>query len=219
MVLADALVYGLAALVLTAQSTAPSFKAEEQRRLNECLNKAVEDPTEAYEDGLVWLDEGNRPGARFCTATALIELGNYAEGADRLEALAQAPDGGTLGERAIYLAQAGNAWLLSGLPQEAVIALTDALTLDRFDPEVYKDRARAYLAQELWSEGEKDLDKSLELQPGDIEAYLLRAETRLRQNRLEQAMADVQQARAIDGENIEALLLRGRIRIAQFDAE
>lgn len=209
------IIYGLFAISVNAQTIADDIKAEEQARLNACLERQIEEPEEAYEDGLAWLSEGNRPAARYCTATSLIQLGKYVEGADRLEALAGAPDGGTLEDRAIYLAQAGNAWLLAGLPEEAVIAFTDAMQFAAHDPTIFIDRARAYLLQEKWEEGEADLDQAIQMQPGDITAYLLRGEARLRQDRYDDAMGDVEQARAIDKTNIEALVLRGDIREAK----
>lgn len=219
MALTPAIVYGLTALIGTAQTTSDLIKAEEQRRLNDCLERQLDDPEGAYEDGLAWLMEGNRPMARYCTATSLIELGKYVEGADRLEALAIAPDGGSVVDRSIYLAQAGNAWLLAGLPEEAIITFTDAMKFDANDPDLYKDRARAYLTQQKWKEGEADLDQAITLLSTDIEAYLLRGEARFQQNQFDTAMEDVDQARALDETNIDALLLRGRIREAKWQAE
>ena len=81
-----------------------------------CIEKIDKDAEAAYQDGLSWLSRGNRPAARHCTALALIALGHEAEGAARLEELANAPDGGTLEERGVYLVQSGNAWLMAGMP-------------------------------------------------------------------------------------------------------
>ena len=93
------------------QSTGDLIAAEEQARLDACLTRIESDPEEAYEDGLAWLYQGNRPGARQCTALALIALGHPEEGAERLKNLANSTDGGTLEQRAAYLSQAGNAWI------------------------------------------------------------------------------------------------------------
>lgn len=212
MALLPALVYGIAAFFSNAQTTADLIKAEEQQRLSACLQMQEDAPEEAYEDGLAWLMEGNRPAARYCTATSLIALGKFVDGATRLEELAMAADGGTVEDRAIYFAQAGNAWLLAGLPEEAIIAITAAIKFNANDPALFIDRARAQLTLEKWSEGEADLDEAIAMQPGDIDAYILRGEARLRQDRYDEAMDDVLQARALDETNIEALLLRGRIR-------
>ncbi len=215
MVFLSALVYAVATLSPSAQTTtADLIMADEQSRLNACLTKQEDDPEDAYEDGLAWLNEGNRPAARYCTATSLIALGQYVEGADRLEALAAAPDGGAGADRAIYLTQAGNAWMLAQLPQEAVITLTDAMKFDDEDAALYQDRARAYLMLDSWSEAESDLDQAIARQPGDIQSYILRGEARLRQDKLDAAMEDVLQARSIDETDIDALLLRGRVREA-----
>lgn len=214
MVLSSVIVYGLAALAANAQTTADLIKAEEQERLGACLQRQQTEPMEAYEDGLQWLSEGNRPAARYCAATALIELGKYAEGASQLENLALAPDGGSAEDRAIYMTQAGNAWLIGELPEAAIVSFTDALKLNAFDPALYQDRARAYFALEKWEEGEADLDQSITMQPGDIQSYLLRGRARLNQGKLDAAMEDVVQARGIDETNIPALLLRGDVREA-----
>ena len=64
---------------LQTTSAGERIAAEEQARLEACLAKIETDPDDAYEDGLAWLYQGNRPGARQCTAMALIALGHQAE--------------------------------------------------------------------------------------------------------------------------------------------
>lgn len=206
------LVYAAASIFLSAQDAADDIRAEEIRKLRTCLELVQEDPEAAYEMSLSWLYEGNRPGARECKATALIALEDFEEGALQLEALANAPDGGELEDRAHYLSRAGNAWLQAGLPEEAIIAFDNALTLYKENFDLYKYRAQAYLALGDWHKAEADLDLALGSQPGDINAWLYRAQARLGQRRYDDAMDDVVQARAIDPENIDALLLRGQIR-------
>ena len=209
------LVYAAASLFLSAQTVADDIRAEEMRKLKTCLELVEEDETAAYEMSLEWQYEGNRPGARECKASALIRMGDYEEGALQLEQLANAPDGGTLQDRAHFLSKAGSAWLMAGLPEEAIIAFDNAETLDDENYDIKKYRAQAYLAQERWQDAEKDLDIAIGNQPGDLTAYLFRAEARLQQNRFDDALADIDQARAIDNENIDALLLRGQIREAK----
>ena len=106
-------------------TTAPAaFAQTEEQKHQQCIEKIDQDAEAAYQDGLSWLARGNRPAARHCTALALIALGQEAEGAARLEELANAPDGGTLDERGVYLVQSGNAWLMAGMPDAAVVTLT-----------------------------------------------------------------------------------------------
>ncbi len=89
-------------IVLAALAFAPAaFAQTEEERLQTCLEQIDRDAEVAYQDGLSWMAKGNRPGARQCTALALIALGQEAEGAARLEELANAPDAGGLEARAI----------------------------------------------------------------------------------------------------------------------
>ena len=156
----------------------------------------------------------NVPGARQCVALALIALGQEDEGAARLEELANASDGGTMEQRALYLTQAGNAWLVAGAPEAAVVTLTNALKIMPNEPNLLVDRASAQILLGKWPEAIKDLDKALEALPGLAAAHQLRAEARLNMNDLEPALADVKAAMAAEPDNIDTLVLRGRIREA-----
>ena len=106
-----------AGAALVMQSAGAEIAKAEDARLEACVERIETDPENAYEDGLAWTAEGNRPGARQCTALALIALGSLESGAERLQALATAPDGGTMEQRALYLSQAGHAWLQAGAPE------------------------------------------------------------------------------------------------------
>ena len=196
-------------------SAAEELAREEEQRMESCLTRLETDPAGAYEDGLTWLSESNRAYARHCTALALIELGHAAEAAARLESLANAPDGGTVEARAIFLSQAGNAWLLARNPEAAEVALTSALKLSKDDPESLKDRARARLLLEKWAEAENDLSAALYLKAHDVDALRMRAEARLNQDDRQGAYEDVQIARELAPDNVDVLVLRGRVREAQ----
>lgn len=201
-------------LLPVSQSALADIARAEQERLETCLIKTETAPSEAYEDSLAWLSNGNRPKARYCNAVALMAMDRLEEGASRLEALATAPDPIEIEDRRLYLAQAGNAWLAANYPEAAIVALTDALKLNADDPQVYKDRAAAYLAVERWVEGIEDLNTALLLSPNDPEALSLRARTHLAQDNLRAAKADMEQAVIYDPENIDLLVLRGQIREA-----
>lgn len=201
-----------ALLMVTAAEQAAR---EEARRLEACIARMADDPAGAYEDGLAWLAEGGRPFARHCAALALIELGEPGEGAARLEALAAAPDAGAMAARVIYLAQAGNAWLLAHNPEAALNAFSSAVRFSPFDGALRKDRARAYIALGRWDEAGADLDRAIEAAPRDVEALRLRALALLERGRLEEAFADIETARAAAPADLDVLVLRGRIREAQ----
>lgn len=195
--------------------TAPMASAQpEGERLELCIEQIDRDPEVAYQDGLTWLSRGNRPAARHCTALALIALGQEAEGAARLEELANAPDAGTLEARGVYLAQSGNAWLMAGMPAEAIVTLTNAMKLRPSDGELYKDRARAYVQQKKWREAANDLDSAIIMSAGDAEAYRLRGLAYLRSNRLVEAWADVEAAMKLAPTDVNVVVLRGDVREA-----
>ena len=203
-----------AAFLPVSQTASADIAQAEQARLEACLVKAETEPEEAYEDSLAWLSSGNRPRARYCNAVSLLALDRLEEGAARLEALATAPDAIAVEDRTLYLVQAGNAWLSANYPDAAIVALTDALKLEKEDPNVYKDRAAAYLAVERWIEGVDDLNKALELSPSDAEALSLRARAHLATENLRAAKADMEEALIYDPENLQILVLRGEIREA-----
>ena len=186
----------------------------ERARLNACIEMTDENPSLAYEDSLAWLSSGNRPNARYCNAIALLALENYEEGALRLEALATAPDAIALSDRALYLTQAGNAWLTANYPDAAIVAFTDALKIDSDDVDLYKDRAAAYLALERWIEGVDDLNTVLDKVPTDAEALGLRARAHLKTENLAAAQADLNAALAQTPRDIDLLVLRGELREA-----
>ena len=204
----------LLAVLPMSQTTISDIARAEQARLNACIEKVETDPEEAYEDSLAWLSAGNRPNARYCNAIALLALDKFEEGAARLEALANAPDPISLEDRALYMTQAGNAWLTANYPEAAIVALSDALKLQQGDADLYKDRAAAYLALERWIEGVDDLNAALSLVPIDAEALAMRARAHLATDNLTAAEADMKEALAQDPTNIEILVLRGDIREA-----
>lgn len=204
----------ISGLFPVSQTASADIARTEQVRLERCLAKTETAAEEAYEDSLAWLANGNRPKARYCNAVSLLALDRLEEGAARLEALATAPDAIAVDDRTTYLVQAGNAWLSANYPQAAIVALTDALKLEDDDPEIYKDRAAAYLAVERWIEGVDDLDTALEKFPADSEALSLRARAHLATDNLRSAKTDMEAALSYDPENIEILVLRGEIREA-----
>ena len=196
------------------QSTGERIATDEQARLDACLAKIESDPEDAYEDGLAWSYAGNRPGARQCTALALIALGHADEGAHRLMSLANATDGGTLEQRAAYLSQAGNAWIQAEDPTSALEAFDGALKIAPDAPELLLDRASAHILLENYDKAIADLDTALLHKPGLSEAHQMRGEAWLAKGDADKAWADVQAAMAADPENVDTLVLRGRVREA-----
>jgi tetratricopeptide (TPR) repeat protein len=188
---------------------------EEATRLADCLERVETDPEAAYEDGLAWLSDGGRPAARHCAAVALIALGHPGEGAARLEELANAPDAGGIDKRMAYLGQAGNAWLLAGAPEAAVIAFDNALKLSPGNRDLLQDRAVAQIAAGRWQQAVSDLEAAAALAPLGAEGLSLRARAFLELERYQEALRDIEAARSAAPGNIDILVLRGEIREAR----
>ncbi|KJS23731.1 MAG: hypothetical protein VR75_17935 [Hyphomonadaceae bacterium BRH_c29] len=204
----------LVSLALMQQTVGDQIAAEEAARLDACLARIETDPDNAYEDGLAWSYQGNRPGARQCTALALIALGHPEEGAARLQSLANATDGGTMEQRAAYLSQAGNAWIQAENPDAALVAFDGAIKIAPDAPELLMDRATAHLLLEHYDEAIEDLDAALRYTPGLGEAHQLRGQAWLEKGDPDKAMLDVKAAMDADPENVATLVLRGRVREA-----
>lgn len=211
------MMFSAATLLLTAMgqsATGNAGRADEQRRLEACIAKLDESPEDAYEDGLAWVGEGGRPFAKQCTALALVELGHAAEGAIRLEELANADDGGSLAQRIIYLTQSGNAWLIAGEPEAALVTLNNAIRISPIDPNLNADRAAAYMELGRYGSALQDLNIALNKLPRDTSILKMRAETRLNLGDLDGAMNDINDAMAVDRTDVTTLVLRGHVREA-----
>lgn len=213
------MIAALAGTVLLLQSIGAELALAEADRLEACVAKIEVDPEEAYEDGLAWSHEGNRPGARQCTALALIALGNFETGADRLTKLAKSSDAGSMEQRALYLTQAGHAWMQAGAPDAAIVSFSDALNLAPGTADLLLDRATAYVVVEEWDKALADLDLLLANLPGDAIGHQLRAEVHLNKSSYDLAMKDINASLATDPTNIDTLLVRGRVREAIRIAE
>ena len=192
-----------------------AIELEETARLERCVETMQTDPETAYENGLAWLGNGNRPKARHCVALSLVELGLFAEGATRLESLANAPDAGDLEARALFHAQAGSAYLLGDLPAAALVAIDNALKVRPGDTGLLLDRGTAHAALSNWDLAISDLNRVIADRPGDVDALTLRARAFLGDERFPEALADVSAARQLDPDAIDLLVLRGDIREAR----
>ncbi len=202
------------AALFLQQSAGAELAAAEARKLEACVAKIETAPEEAYEDGLAWTFEGNRPGARQCTALALIALGNVEEGAVRLENLSMSSDGGTMEQRAVYLSQAGNAWLQIGAAEAAAVSFSEALRLAPNENDLLLDRATSYMLIDKWDEALADLNTAIANSPSNATALQMRAEVHLSKEQLDLALKDVNASMAADPKNIDTLVVRGRVREA-----
>jgi tetratricopeptide (TPR) repeat protein len=201
--------------VFVMADAATELQMEEHKRMEACLAKIETMPEEAYEDGLAWQSEANRAYARHCTALSLIELGHIEEGAARLEDLANATDGGSIQQRALYLTQSGNAWLLARRPEAAELTLSNAIKLSPQDPALYLDRARARYLLENWFGADADATEALSYNVNNVDALKVRIKSRLELGETQLAYQDLQVALQLAPKDIDVLVLRGEVRQAQ----
>lgn len=210
------LFFTAAACALTA-SMALAQNSETDRYLA-CLEQIGANAELAYEDGLAWRYEGGGWPARHCVARALIALGEEEEGAFRLEALAEAPDGGPTAMKVLYLAEAGEAWLVAGYPSEARRAYSRGVELSPQSAPLWLGRARTAAELGEWAAAEADAAQAINFEPQNFEGWRARAEARLELGDLAAAERDMSRAlelAASDDETVAALLIRGRINEAR----
>lgn len=200
---------GPMAVVTSAQAP-----VDESLHYRTCLAKAHSTPSKAYEDALIWQNEGGAAPARHCVAMALLGLRDYANAAEKLEALAYAPDIGDDALRTEALGQSGEAWLQANMPKEALRVLTRALDIEKNNAGLHTNRARALMALEQPGAAHADLDTALDLRPDDALSLRLRAAVLLFENDLQNAKNDIEAALMHDPTSVEALLVRGQIREA-----
>ena len=193
-------------------------QARDHDRYEACLSGVEANPDAAYEEALAWRFEGGGWPARHCVARALIALGEEAEGAFRLQALAEAPDGGPAAMKVLYLAEAGEAWMSSGHPEEARRVYSRAVEFSPQSAPLWLGRARAAAEMGEWAAVEADAAQAISHEPQNFEGWRTRAQARLELCDLDAAEADMQRALSLtttDEETVSVLLIRGHINEAQ----
>ena len=211
-----------AALALTAlaapTAVAPAFgQSADESEYAACLKLLDHDAEAAFESALAWQDVGGGPPARHCAALALVRLGQPAEAATRLEALAADMADARPWLRAGVLAQAGQAWLTADEPERANAAFTVALEITPEAPELYIDRAQALAQAGAFWAAIDDLSRAIELAPGRADAHAFRASAYRYIDNLDLALDDAERALALAPDDPIARLERGNIRRLRGD--
>ena len=202
----------------TLAQTAGQTAIDHESEYAACMRLAQEAPADGYRSGVAWFEKGGGSPAEHCIAVSLLQLGDYAEAATRLErvagdeSLAPRPE-----TRAGLLAQAGLAWVLAGDEGKAAAARDKALEITPDNVDLRIDRALSRVALEQYFEAIDDLNRALDLSPRRIDVLLVRASTYRYLDQLDLARDDVERALAIDPEHPDALLERGVIARAAGD--
>jgi tetratricopeptide (TPR) repeat protein len=203
---------------LLASPFAPAAAADAIGDYDGCMQRVGERPEEALEGALAWEQAGGGNAARHCAAMALAALGNFADAADQLEALAwdlpaDTPDAA----RAQVLAQAGQFWLDTRQLAKADALLSAAVDLAPRDAEIRIDRAMVHAAAGRYQDAVIDLSAGILLDPGSVDALVLRASAFRQTGRPAEASEDVERAMAMAPDHPGALLERGILRKAAGD--
>lgn len=190
-----------------------------EQRYARCVALIEEDATRAYEEGMAWASEGQALGAYRCAALALLAQERYAEGARRLDSLANIAAGADPSLRAELFSQAGNAYLLAREPGQARSSFTRAIATMAPGaaelPDLHIDRARAYAMEGDYRHAEEDLSTALDQRPNDPLALRLRASARMNQRAFQLAEADAMQAlthSATEQDRVDSALVLGHVR-------
>jgi tetratricopeptide (TPR) repeat protein len=213
---AIALIAALPTVASADANTAP--EAAGVRDYDTCMALVTDRAEEALEAALAWEHKGGGAGARHCAAMALAALGNFADAADQLEALAwDMPDETPDATRAEILAQAGQFWLDARRPAKADALLSAAIDLAPTEPQIRIDRAVVFAAMGRLQDAIIDLSAAILLDPISVDALVLRASAYRQTGRLAAAEDDLVRALALEPEDGNALLERGLLRRAEGD--
>jgi len=204
----------IAGLAFSSPSKAEDLTGVFDARHKTCLERIAEDNELAFEEAMIWQDEGGGRRAKHCVAMALYSLGHEDEAANRLDTLAKASDGGTPGMRADFYSEAANFWLVANKPDRAYKSATAGLDLKIDHLDLRIARARAYAMSGYYEYAEMDLSSVLGFNPKHASALRYRADARLQQGKLSEAKADIENALAYDPTVVETALLRGHINEA-----
>lgn len=201
-------------LFLGVPATANNLTSQFDSEHKICLERIAEDPELAYEEAMIWRDNGGGRRAKHCEAMALFGVGQIEEAAYRLNQLAQAPDGGTPQMRADFYTEAANFWLLANLPKEAYASSTAGLKLVKSHIDLRIARARAYALLGHYDYAETDLTSVLVFDETHAGALRYRADARRHLGELEAAKVDIENSLMADPTIVETALLRGEINEA-----
>ena len=187
-------------------------------RYDRCLTLVKSNAKAAETAAAAWHGTGGGAAALHCEALALTALHRYNEAATKLDQAALIAPGSERDLRIALYDQAGNAWLLAGVPQKAEASIDTALAMAPGDEDILFDRARVRAARKDWRGAEEDLSKLLGMDSDRADAWVLRASARHAEGRKAEASADIAHALLIYPDYPEALVERGSMKFEAGDA-
>ena len=202
------------ALAATADGL-PSDRA----RYDQCIAATEANPEQAFEEALIWRDQGGGAPAEHCVAMALLGLGHVGEAAVRLDTLAREYSGATQDLRSDLMVQAGEAWLLARRSDLAEASFSAALMLTPRESDVWAARARARAMEGEWKNAESDLDAAITFNKTSPEYYVLRSAAHAALGNDDLAVRDIDAALDIDPNFPDALAERGLMRFASANED
>jgi tetratricopeptide (TPR) repeat protein len=178
-----------------------------------CVQLVRKDPESGFEAAIAWRDEGGGSAARHCTALALVNLGQYADAALRLETLAKEMNGFGETERAAVLGQSGRVWRRAGDLDRARASLSAAIGLDPTNAELRIDRGEILATAGQYWEAIDDFNAALEHAPMSLDALIFRGAAYRLLNIGNLAREDLEAALVRDTGNPEALVELGAVEL------
>jgi len=198
------------ALLLTGAAAA------EEITYGECVAMVSRNPRAAEQKAREWQTHGGGAVAMHCNALALTALKRYDEAAHLLDALSRNREFPGQ-DRADLADQAGNAWLLAGKPDEAILSFNTALAAEPNDIETLADRARARALARDWKGAEADLSAAIVQDQNRADLLVERANLRWALGRKADAATDVVRALELYPDYPPALIERGKMKYSAGD--
>jgi tetratricopeptide (TPR) repeat protein len=198
-------------LACVAGPLAAAESGIDSARYQNCMNQTRTDPEAAFESATAWLELGGAEAARHCAAVALIGLGQFAQAAARLQALATDMKSADDATRASILGQAGTAWYRADDYDQAYAAQSAALKLAPTDPELLIDRAMTLAGAKNYWEAIDDLNNVIDRDPERYDAHIMRASAYRYVDSLPLAREDAEAAYRLAPDRPEVLLEYGNV--------
>jgi tetratricopeptide (TPR) repeat protein len=209
----------MSATALSAASKKPEQKPSQKNQDAEyaaCLDLARKKPDQALERAKKWWESGGNLGPRHCIAVALVAQEKYVQAAKILEDLANDAQEEVAPLRADLFDQAGQAYYLAGMSEQAIPLYTKALNGKPREPDFLIDRAVARDDIGQHFEAIDDLNLAIEIAPDKPEAWLYRANAYRHLNSLDLALDDANRAVTLS-HSPQALLERATIKSLRKD--